>query len=789
MTRRLRLLMAASAIALSAACASTPPADRGDDGAGAQENWLSAAWHWLFPPEPPPMAPPPPAPPLRPPQNVVEVTVAGYPEDMLRACIQASGLDPTKHYNRSALSTRLMACGVAYNDTDAVLRYFGKGGDTVAKPGVSIGLPDEDKPPVEEERNVEKGDGLDDDGGYIGPGDPDTIGHGAGDPDLEIDRSADYYPDYVGAGFSTADLVEALRQSGITVPAGATDAEIIELFLYEMTVADAPAAAAGPGAGSRCEAELDGTGPIRLTCQDVDDYGEPGEIRTAKVPLRGSVIDTLNGLAIQLGGGVDRVSIGRPDKTLCVWDNDNTLPLQGTEYFYPCLAFEEPLSVLVDAGAGSFNQGRIAHQAPKEMVVEQPYILELAIQPLTANLTIEAADATLRDTLGTGLVPGSTETPFDIEFDTVQASKVMSAALVAEGFDVKALTPESQAVMADAPTVWQWRVVPEEDGYGELVYRLAQNLEVDGERFERVVKTIWLDVDVYTIDELLEDDGTPVPRGTGTADAVPTPVTPAADTAANTLINSLTPETPAAAAGSAPGCTWTEGTNPDRFAVVLSNLAYEPPISRLAVTHQDGDRIANALIETGFSVQHCRDLGRSETLNALREVGRKALARKQAGAHPATFFYYSGHGVNIDGTNYVLPVDLPGATTDDIQDGAVSFEQIFNIVSTTVASTSFIVFDACRTVMDEETRGILRSYQPVTWSTGVFQAYATAPGKTAADNGAYSEELAQRIPAESVPANVLFKRVQDAVARRTNEQQHPNYIDLTTGGDFYFKSE
>ncbi len=188
-------------------------------------------------------------------------------------------------------------------------------------------------------------------------------------------------------------------------------------------------------------------------------------------------------------------------------------------------------------------------------------------------------------------------------------------------------------------------------------------------------------------------------------------------------------------------------------------------------------------------MQRCRDASRGQTLSALREVGRKSLARKQAGAHPATFFYYSGHGVNIDGTNYVLPVDLPGASTAEIQDGAVSFEQIFNIVSTTVASTSFIVFDACRTVMDDESRGMLRSYQPVTWSTGVFQAYATEPGKTAADDGAYSEELAQRLPAAGVPANVLFKRVQDAVARRTNEQQHPNYIDLTTGGDFYFQPE
>ena len=303
---------------------------------------------------------------------------------------------------------------------------------------------------------------------------------------------------------------------------------------------------------------------------------------------------------------------------------------------------------------------------------------------------------------------------------------------------------------------------------------------MDGERFERSVKTIWQDVDITTIDDLLADDTPAAPRGASTMAS--TLVAPAAN--GSTSGSAEVSTTPADA-----GCTFTTGSNPDRFAMVLSNLAYSPPISRLAVTHEDGDRITQALIETGFSIQRCRDTSRSQTLSALREVGRKSLARKQAGAHPATFFYYSGHGVNVDGTNYVLPVDLPGASTAEIEDGAVSFEQIFNIVSTTVASTSFIVFDACRTVMDDESRGMLRSYRPVTWSTGVFQAYATEPGKTAADDGAYSEELARRIPAAGLPANVLFKRVQDAVARRTNEQQHPNYIDLTTGGDFYFQPE
>ena len=143
--------------------------------------------------------------------------------------------------------------------------------------------------------------------------------------------------------------------------------------------------------------------------------------------------------------------------------------------------------------------------------------------------------------------------------------------------------------------------------------------------------------------------------------------------------------------------------------------------------------------------------------------------------------------MNVEDGNYVLPVDLPGANPEEIEDGAVSFEKIFNLMSTTVADTAFIVFDACRTVMDDDSRGMMRAYSPVTWSTGVFQAYATQPGKTAADSGTYSQELAATLPVEGLPANVVFKRVQDEVARKTENKQRPNYLDDTTGGEFYFR--
>ena len=88
--------------------------------------------------------------------------------------------------------------------------------------------------------------------------------------------------------------------------------------------------------------------------------------------------------------------------------------------------------------------------------------------------------------------------------------------------------------------------------------------------------------------------------------------------------------------------------------------------------------------------------------------------------------------------------------------------------------------------MDDQSRGLMRAYSPVGWASGVFQAFATEPGKTAADDGVYSEELSALISTLDDPANVVFKRVQDAVAARTGQKQRPIYTDGTTGGDFYF---
>ncbi len=364
--------------------------------------------------------------------------------------------------------------------------------------------------------------------------------------------------------------------SGVEVPDDATPEQLEALFWEILN--DMPAAAAGPGSYSHCQAELKGPDTISLVCEMFGPSSNDSDIKTASIPMGDDLGATLNRIAIQVGGGRDKLDIGVPDATLCTWDINPDLPVEGYKYFSECMPWDEKLQSLADAGAGNFDSGRVAHQAPNEMVVGQAYFLEIAIQPLTQTISVAAADSMLTSTLGTGLAPGSTETPFAIEFDTVKASKIMSATLEGDDeFQIRAMTPQEQAVLPDAPTVWRWRVVPTEDGDSSLRYNLSQSLEVDGERFERSVKTIWQDVEIST--SMICWKTTRPPHR-----AIPHP----GQYIRRPCVRRRCGNCRRVCRG---GCNWIEGSDPDRFAMVLSNLAYSPPISRLAVTHEDGDRI------------------------------------------------------------------------------------------------------------------------------------------------------------------------------------------------------
>jgi len=416
--------------------------------------------------------------------------------------------------------------------------------------------------------------------------------------------------------------------------------------------------------------------------------------------------------------------------------------------------------------------GRVAHHAPETMVAGHPYILEVLIRPVAGTDDIAEIDTGLREEIGEAPSPGGRQTAVAITDTAV--GKVMLARLSATaGVDVLPVTPERQPIFAGQTAKWAWSVTATETvSAASLVFSVLREVEANGETFEQSVKTLPVTVKIRSVDDLLTVAS--VDRGVASSNA-PEAVT-----------STLAPRNAEAAIDQSPGtCTTISGANPDRRALILSNKDYVESVGPLALTHKDGERVTDALVELGYTVTHCRDLDDIATHAALKDHGRDIKDRRDAGGSPSAFFYYSGHGVTNEGRSFLIPTNLTDLSDEAISSRGIDSEDVINLVSATGAATAFVVFDACRNTVG---KGASKGIAPVGWgsaSGGLLQAYATAPGDVAADNGYYSEALASALRNSSKKADLVFDDVQTLVANRTNNRQIPFTSDGFTR-DFYF---
>lgn len=225
-----------------------------------------------------------------------------------------------------------------------------------------------------------------------------------------------------------------------------------------------------------------------------------------------------------------------------------------------------------------------------------------------------------------------------------------------------------------------------------------------------------------------------------------------------------------------------------RMALVIGNANYAHG-GKLSNPAHDAALIAQALQSVGFTVISKTDLGRDDLENAL-----KAFARDSAGADTAVV-YFSGHGMEIGGTNYLIPID---AVLED--DTAIQFEAVpLDLVMTAVGRArrlKVVVLDACRNnpFFDAMRRsnsqkdisvGLAR---PVAQS-GMLIAYAAREGTTAAngtgDNSPYAIALARHLTETGVDVRVLFGEVHEDVLTASGGRQEPSAYESIGGQGFY----
>jgi uncharacterized caspase-like protein len=224
-----------------------------------------------------------------------------------------------------------------------------------------------------------------------------------------------------------------------------------------------------------------------------------------------------------------------------------------------------------------------------------------------------------------------------------------------------------------------------------------------------------------------------------------------------------------------------------RVALVLGNGAYQNA-APLPNPVNDGATIAATLKNAGFDVVDSRhDLPAAETRRALRDFADRARDSDIA------VVYYAGHGVEVDGTNYLIPVDAKLERDTDVYDEALSLDRVLVAIEP-AKRLRLVILDACRdnpfsknmkrTVATRAIGQGLAKIEPT--SPNMLIAYSAKAGSTAADgdgaNSPFTTALSKHLTRPGLDVRRAFGFVRDDVLKNTGNRQEP-FVYGSLGGD------
>jgi hypothetical protein len=219
-----------------------------------------------------------------------------------------------------------------------------------------------------------------------------------------------------------------------------------------------------------------------------------------------------------------------------------------------------------------------------------------------------------------------------------------------------------------------------------------------------------------------------------------------------------------------------------RVALVIGNSAYA--VAPLKNPVNDARDMAQSLSALGFEVLHKENLSQNGMKRAIREFGTKI---RNGGVG---LFYYAGHGVQVKGVNYLIPVDSKVESEEEIEYEAVDAGFVLAQMESAGNTTNIMILDACRNnPFARNFRSASRGLAQMDAPGGTLIAYATAPGSVASDgnarNGIYTQELLKFMRTPNLSIEEVFKRVRISVRDLTQSRQRP-WESSSLIGDFYF---
>ncbi len=229
--------------------------------------------------------------------------------------------------------------------------------------------------------------------------------------------------------------------------------------------------------------------------------------------------------------------------------------------------------------------------------------------------------------------------------------------------------------------------------------------------------------------------------------------------------------------------------NLERVALVIgaSNYQQVPPLTN---PKNDATDIGKMLEDIGFTVSLVSDPGHLALQRAFRSFKRQALNADVA------IIYYAGHGIEVEGQNYLIPTDADLSIDSDVLFETVPLTSALESV-TGARRLSLVIVDACRDnpfankiVRSVETRSIGRGLAYIEPTGNTLVAYAAREGTVALDgdarNSPYAEALLESLPKPGIEIGLMFRRIRDRVVQMTDGQQEPFLYGSLSAEPFYF---
>ena len=216
----------------------------------------------------------------------------------------------------------------------------------------------------------------------------------------------------------------------------------------------------------------------------------------------------------------------------------------------------------------------------------------------------------------------------------------------------------------------------------------------------------------------------------------------------------------------------------NRIALLIGNSRYDPA-TPLRNPQNDIELVQVSLQKAGFETFLGKDLNAQNLQNLIKRFLKTAKKMKQ----PTVLFYFAGHGVQLNGTNYLLPTDAPVDNPSRLKQVSLNASNLLKKLEDIDPIITLIILDACRdNPFENATRSIKRGLSNVNLEANSklkskVIAFSTAPGKVAADGEAgtspYASAFAESLLIPGLTIEDVFRRTRRLVNQRTNGKQEP----------------